>query len=436
MNTTELRQNFKAYMQERFPNDSHISSTISMAFFLDRYGDEFGMGFHQVLSDKAIPDSYRQKLEEYFVTRGRKDPRSNASIYERSLRLLLEFIDGKPTSSSQPRAVKKSQAVSYATLSLKIPRPTKQSVAEYLDKWKQLPGYTEQEEALLLLFKSTFPNNKNLSEVLIKCSTLNDFYGTNIFNVYPLAKHIIKLDIDSRLADGDPNLVNDISLGHGITSRSGKELHLFSFATKYCSHHNPLDFPIYDSYVEKLLVHFRNADKFSSFRNEELRDFLVFKRVIIDFRRAYQLDDFNLKQIDQYLWQFGKEVFPKQYGRNQQGITPVIPETSSVNKEVEPMDILINKFSSDMESIYHTASKLGYTPTFFWKMVQSMGGYQAAKKLIYTKNPSSGLTRLWDLRRLDLSVEAHVIKPEYSSLFSEEERRICTERLESFGYKI
>jgi hypothetical protein len=325
MNTNELRQNFKAYMQERFPNDSNISSTVSMAFFLERYGDEFGMDFQKVLSEKTIPSDYKQKFEEYFTTRGRKDPRSNASVYERSLRLLFEYLDGKPpVVSTQPRVDRKPLSARYNSPTKKIPRPTNQSVAEYLDKWTRLPGYVEQENALLLLFKDTFPNNNNLSEVLLKCSTLNDFYGTNIYNIFPVAKHILNLNIDSRLVDGDPMLVNDISLGHGITARSGKELHLFSFATKYCSHHNPLDFPIFDSYVEKLLIHYRNADKFSSFRNEELRDFLVFKRVIIDFSRAYELDNFNLKQIDQYLWQFGKEMFPKQYGKRKNNLSPVM----------------------------------------------------------------------------------------------------------------
>ena len=64
-----------------------------------------------------------------------------------------------------------------------------------------------------------------------------------------------------------------------------------------------------------------------------------------------------------------------------------------------------------------------------------MGGYKAAKQLIHAKNPQSGLTRLWELRRLDLSMEAHVIKPEYGALFTDDEKRICNERLESFGYK-
>lgn len=317
MDTRILRDNFKEYMHKRFPNDHNISASVSMAFFLERYGDEFGMDFQRILSERSIPDSYKQKLEAYFTSRGRKAPRSNASIYERSLRLLLEYLNGKPPiAASRQRTDSRPQSIIHTASTPKIPQPTKEAVVEYLEKWKRLSGYTQQEEALFLLFHETYPANKSLSEVLIKCSSLNDFYGTNIFNVYPIAKHIVNLNIDARLSDGDPKLVNDISHGHGIASKSGKELHLFSFATKYCSHHNPLDFPIFDSYVEKILMHFRNADGFSMFKNEDLRDYPVFKQVILDFRKAYQLHDFNLKQIDQYLWQFGKDVFPKQYGKN------------------------------------------------------------------------------------------------------------------------
>ncbi|UTW70364.1 hypothetical protein KHA80_07545 [Anaerobacillus sp. HL2] len=42
-----------------------------------------------------------------------------------------------------------------------------------------------------------------------------------------------------------------------------KKKNFYSFATKYCSHHNPLDYPIYDSYVDEVLRHFRNRDGFS-----------------------------------------------------------------------------------------------------------------------------------------------------------------------------
>ena len=42
---------------------------------------------------------------------------------------------------------------------------------------------------------------------------------------------------------------------------------------------------------------------------------------------------------------------------------------------------------------------------------------------------------LWEHHRYDLSVEAHVLKPEYEGMFTDEERRICRERLKEFGYR-
>lgn len=87
----------------------------------------------------------------------------------------------------------------------------------------------------------------------------------------------------------------------------------YSFATKYCSHHRPLDYPICDSYVEKVLCYFRDRDKFASFKTPELKDYTKFKGTLIDFRSFYGLDQYNLKEIDKYMWQLGKEYFPKNY---------------------------------------------------------------------------------------------------------------------------
>ena len=68
----------------------------------------------------------------------------------------------------------------------------------------------------------------------------------------------------------------------------------YSFATKYCSHHRPLDYPIYDSYVEKVLCYFRDRDKFASFMTPELKDYAKFKGTLIDFRSFYDLAKYNL----------------------------------------------------------------------------------------------------------------------------------------------
>jgi len=100
------------------------------------------------------------------------------------------------------------------------------------------------------------------------------------------------------------------------------------------------------------------------------------------------------------------------------------------------MKELENKFHNDMIQIYLTAKKLKYNASYFLQMVTEKGGYLAAKQLIHTNTPSEGFTKLWELDRLDLSVEFHVIKPEYDSLFTEEERQICKNRLREYGFNI
>ena len=75
----------------------------------------------------------------------------------------------------------------------------------------------------------------------------------------------------------------------------------------------PEIYPIYDSYVEKLLLHFKKKDKFSHFKKEELKKYKKFLEVIQTFKQYYNLDNFSLRQIDIYLWLAGKEYFPNKY---------------------------------------------------------------------------------------------------------------------------
>lgn len=62
-------------------------------------------------------------------------------------------------------------------------------------------------------------------------------------------------------------------------------------------------------------------------------------------------------------------------------------------------------------------------------------GLKAAKQLISKSGGTYGFEVLWENNRLDLSVEALVLKPEYNDLFTDEEREICRKRLIEFGYK-
>lgn len=101
------------------------------------------------------------------------------------------------------------------------------------------------------------------------------------------------------------------------------------------------------------------------------------------------------------------------------------------------MTTLENKFNEDMLNIYYTGKReLKYNATRFLQIVVEKGGLQAAKQLTAKDGGTYGFEVLWENKRLDLSIEAHVLKPEYEPLFTDEERSICRKRLIEFGYKI
>ena len=189
-----------------------------------------------------------------------------------------------------------------------VPAPSMEQVEYWLKQWDKLEDYSAQEMAVDKVF-STFHSNDSLENILIKCSVLNDFYSTNIFKIYPVAKHILSLNIDKRIKEGDPSLVDDIAKVY----IGSKEKNFYSFASKYCSHHNKIDFPIYDSYVHKVLKYYKDVDHFYAFDENELKIYPKFKKVLIEFRKFYGLEKYNLKELDKYLWQFGKAYFPKNY---------------------------------------------------------------------------------------------------------------------------
>ena len=190
-----------------------------------------------------------------------------------------------------------------------VPFPSSSEVDFWLKKWNSLEDYTIQEDAINDLFNGLYKSNKNLKSIMIKCSVLNDFYSTNIFKIYPVACHILELNIDDRLKTGDLTIVNEIA----NNTISGKNKNFYSFASKYCSHHDQDVYPIYDSYVDQMLRYFRNTDKFYKFKNDDLKNYVKFKDILLKFKYFYKLENYSLKDIDKYLWQAGKQYFPKKY---------------------------------------------------------------------------------------------------------------------------
>ena len=203
-------------------------------------------------------------------------------------------------------------------------RPSVKDAEWFIKYWQELPSYNNQESALDKLFMELCPKNDNIEDILIKCSALNDFYSTNIFDIHTVAQHILSLKIDGRLEKGDMSLVDEIA----HIEVNGKDHFFYSFATKYCSHHQPEKYAIYDSYVEQVLISMNKREHFSDFKREDLKDYSKYMSVIRTFQQCFGLMQYNIKQLDQYLWQLGKWYFNnygliyKYYNREDENLYP------------------------------------------------------------------------------------------------------------------
>ncbi len=313
----ELRALYRNFLHSQNISQLTINTAYTDTFYLWRKGSKDL--FWNAVTDTDFEDTAKNELIKALSENSTGNAKSLANSYMSHLRRFRLFLasDGIADSSSTP----KQEKTAYRTntrkkkMDVNVPNPSIEQVEFYLTKWDGLENYHLQEDALNKLFLELCPNNTDILDILLKASTLNDFYSTNIFSIYPVAKHIRSLNIDTRLDAGDVTLIRDIQ----HVTISNKRRSFYSFATKYCSHHNPLDYPIYDSYVDEVLRYFRNRDNFSDFQNDELKDYVRFKNILIYFREFYGLYKYNLKQIDQYVWQLGKDYLPKNYGKKKRG---------------------------------------------------------------------------------------------------------------------
>lgn len=200
------------------------------------------------------------------------------------------------------------------------------------------------EKAIRTLFDA-FPGNKDLSEVLLKVTILDQYYSTRIPSLVKYAKAICEIDnLDERLADGDLSVVEEISVAlqnynkkHPEENRVPKDAEnkcYLSFASKYCSHHDIKGdtFPIFDSIASKLLCDYdaiKHSKKQTGFYDwnrsyqfrknvspreqhrltqEKIRNIALYRDAVREFRKFYKLEGLTLKQLDIFLWMYGQEL--------------------------------------------------------------------------------------------------------------------------------
>jgi len=99
------------------------------------------------------------------------------------------------------------------------------------------------------------------------------------------------------------------------------------------------------------------------------------------------------------------------------------------------MKDLEGSFDLEMVGISERAKKeCGYNATRFLQMVTESGGLATARALLRGTDISDGFAALWERGRLDLTVEAVVLRDPWKTLFTEHELDVARKRLEDLGY--
>jgi hypothetical protein len=193
----------------------------------------------------------------------------------------------------------------------------RQAVAEFDSDNKIL------EEALRELF-GQYPHNTQPAAVLLKVTALNTLYSTQIRlyseripTIFDVVGHIVTLGIDSDLERGNDGLVNRISKME-IPPKVIR--YNYSFATKYCSWHNPNAYPIYDSRVYAYLRHLMKHECLDRFPENDWGIYPKFKRMIKGFQERYGLGNFTFKEIDKFLYLQGSMLIGRKENKKTESI--------------------------------------------------------------------------------------------------------------------
>lgn len=215
-----------------------------------------------------------------------------------------------------------------------------EKIAEFYDKSNSVGLH---EDAIRKLF-TTFHKNTDYSEVFLKVTVLDKFYSTRIPSIVKYARAICEIEgLDRMLKTGDLKAVGLISTilkkynqDHPEENKRPKKAEnsrYISFASKYCSHHDVSGnhFPIFDSIASNLLYQYNLQEEkklypyermvlicgesrgreWKCLTKKKLNNIFLYKDLLIAFRDYYNLQEFKLKELDIFLWMYGKELKKK-----------------------------------------------------------------------------------------------------------------------------
>lgn len=199
--------------------------------------------------------------------------------------------------------------------------PSCQDIKDAIDRYAEEANvYASADRAIALVIEQ-FDKNVLHEHILIKATLINRLYSTNILDIWTLADTMSKIsDFDRRLEIGDLDLVIKDMKSIKVNKKNIRthkiakvDRSIYSFATKYCNWHNHDKFPIYDRNVSVYFCYMKSIGHFENIKFKtvnDLRNYHTFVSVVNEFSKQFNLQSFNYKQLDKFLWLEGYGLMP------------------------------------------------------------------------------------------------------------------------------
>jgi hypothetical protein len=94
---------------------------------------------------------------------------------------------------------------------------------------------------------------------------------------------------------------------------------------------------------------------------------------------------------------------------------------------------LLKRLRRTVNETYDALSHMGFGDR---EGLDEYGAVAMTHRHLKSKFTSGSFTRLWEMGRLELSIEAIVLRPEFRVLYSEEELTVARERLSNKGFNV
>ena len=176
----ELRSLYKNFLHSQNISQLTINTAYTDTFYLWRKGSKDI--FWNAVTNNDFENSAKDKLIKALSENSTGNAKSLVNSYLSHLRRFRLFLasDGivEPSAPTQEKYAYRAYT-RKKKMDIDVPNPSVDQVEIYLTKWDGLENYHLQEDALNKLFFELCPKNTDIIDILLKASTLNDFYSTN-----------------------------------------------------------------------------------------------------------------------------------------------------------------------------------------------------------------------------------------------------------------